>query len=54
MSGQKVSAQQALAFGLVDELVEGADLMTRAAELCAAPTAAEAAHRAAIKAMCTP
>lgn len=52
MAGQKISAPQALAFGLVDELVEGAALLPRAAELCAAPAAATPDHRHAIKAMC--
>ncbi|KAJ57456.1 enoyl-CoA hydratase [Actibacterium mucosum KCTC 23349] len=54
MAGQKISAEQALQFGLVDELAAGEALVDRAAELCAAPAAANADHRNAIKAMCTP
>ncbi|RAP40037.1 enoyl-CoA hydratase [Rhodovulum viride] len=52
MGGAKLSADEALAFGLVDRLVPREDLMAAVTELTADALAARAEHRAAIKALC--
>ncbi|MBL3570138.1 enoyl-CoA hydratase [Rhodovulum sulfidophilum] len=52
MGGAKLSADEALAFGLVDRLVPREDLMAAATDLTADALAARAEHRAAIKALC--
>ncbi|PTW43774.1 enoyl-CoA hydratase/isomerase family protein [Rhodovulum kholense] len=52
MGGAKLSADEALAFGLVDRLVPREELMTAVTELTADALAARAEHRAAIKALC--
>lgn len=54
MAGQKLSAAQALDFGLVDAVVPGAELEARVAELCADALGAQAAHVAAIKRLIRP
>ncbi len=51
MAGMKASAQEALAWGLIDRLVEPEALMAAVAELAADARGATAAHVAAIKAM---
>jgi enoyl-CoA hydratase/carnithine racemase len=51
MCGVKASADEALAWGLIDRIVEPQDLMTEARALAADPLAASPAHVAAIKAM---
>jgi enoyl-CoA hydratase/carnithine racemase len=51
MGGAKVSADQALAFGLVDAVVPPEELMARALALTEAAAGAAPAHVAAIKAM---
>lgn len=53
MGGQKIGAQEALEFGLVDRLVESGHLIDQAMQICADTVAAEPkiAHR--IKAMCS-
>ncbi|MBY5933266.1 enoyl-CoA hydratase/isomerase family protein [Tateyamaria omphalii] len=52
LAGQKITADQALAFGLVDELVEGDDVTERARALCTDIAAATPETARAIKAMC--
>ncbi|RBO53643.1 enoyl-CoA hydratase/isomerase family protein [Rhodovulum sp. BSW8] len=52
MGGAKLSADEALAFGLVDRLVPREDLMAAVTDLTADALAARAEHRAAIKALC--
>jgi enoyl-CoA hydratase/carnithine racemase len=52
MAGAKLGAAEALAAGLVDEVVAGDVLMTRAAELAADALAAAPDHAAAIKRLC--
>lgn len=51
MAGQKVGADQALSWGLIDQIVEFADLEIRADQLLADGLAADATHIAAIKGM---
>jgi enoyl-CoA hydratase/carnithine racemase len=51
MAGMKVPAEEALAWGLIDRLVEPEALMATVAELAADARGATAAHVAAIKAM---
>ncbi|MDG1470281.1 MAG: enoyl-CoA hydratase/isomerase family protein [Ascidiaceihabitans sp.] len=52
MGGQKITAQDALAFGLVDRIVEPADLLTEVRSLCADTVAAKPEIAAGIKALC--
>ena len=52
MAGQKVTTEQALAFGLLDEIVTDGDVLARANALAADTMAATAEHSRAIKAMC--
>lgn len=52
LGGQKIAADEALAFGLIDRIVSPEDLMGAAQELVAASVAAETAHAHRIKAMC--
>ena len=52
LGGQKIAADEALAFGLIDRIVAPEDLMGAAQELVAASVAAETAHARRIKAMC--
>lgn len=51
MAGQKIAAAEALAWGLVDRVVAGTDLLPQATALAADVLAADPAHAAAIKAM---
>lgn len=51
MAGQKVSATDALNWGLIDQIVEPADLMPTALSLVADSLAASASHVAGIKAL---
>ena len=51
MAGEKIEAQTALAWGLVDEVVEAGDLMDQAMAWAAKPTHADPSHAAAIKAL---
>lgn len=51
MAGVKATADEALAWGLIDRLVPGEDLLATARALCADAMAADPAHAAAIKAM---
>ncbi|WP_299683891.1 enoyl-CoA hydratase/isomerase family protein [uncultured Tateyamaria sp.] len=53
MAGQKITASQALAFGLLDEVVADGDVMARARSLVADTVAATPAHARAIKALCS-
>ena len=53
MAGQKITADQALDFGLVDEIVTDAPIVARAHALAADTVAAEPAHAQAIKALCS-
>ena len=53
MGGQKITAEEALAFGLVDRLVEPEALMDVARDICADTLAAKPEIAAAIKAMCS-
>ncbi len=53
MAGQKIEAAQAQAWGLVDQIVDGEDLIDRAMALGADVLAADSTHIAAIKAMTT-
>ena len=52
MAGQKIDTDQALAFGLVDQIVPPEDLMERADALCSDSVAADPKTARAIKAMC--
>lgn len=52
MGGQKILAPEALAFGLIDRIIEGDDLMAAAHDLCADTVAAPAQIAQGIKAMC--
>ena len=52
MAGQKIDTDQALAFGLVDQIVPAEDLMERAHALCSDSVAADPKTARAIKAMC--
>ena len=52
MGGQKITAEEALAFGLVDRLVDRDDLVSAAQEICADPLAAKPEIAAGIKGMC--
>ena len=52
MGGQKINADEALDFGLIDRIVEGEDLLAHAKTLAADTLAAEPGHAAAIKNMC--
>lgn len=52
MGGQKIGADDALAFGLVDRLVERNDLVATAQEICADTLAAKPEIAAGIKGMC--
>ncbi|MCO6384436.1 enoyl-CoA hydratase/isomerase family protein [Oceanicola sp. 502str15] len=52
LAAQKIGAEEAVAWGLVDRLVEPEALTGEAAALCAAAMAAEPKVRAGIKAMC--
>lgn len=51
MAGQKIDAEEALAWGLVDRLVAQEELMDRARDLAADAMSAEAEHIAGIKGM---
>lgn len=51
MAGQKIGADQALDWGLIDALVPRSELLDRARALCGDACAASAAHAAAIKRM---
>lgn len=52
LGGQKITADQALAFGLVDEVTAPDDLLDHARALCADCVAADPTTARAIKAMC--
>ncbi|APX12980.1 enoyl-CoA hydratase/isomerase family protein [Tateyamaria omphalii] len=52
LAGQKITAAQALGFGLVDDIVEDGDVMARARDLCADISAATPDTARKIKAMC--
>jgi enoyl-CoA hydratase/carnithine racemase len=52
MGGQKLDAEEALRFGLIDRIVEGEDVMEHARMLCADTVAANADIAARIKEMC--
>ena len=54
MAGQKIEAQEALAFGLIDRIVAPENLMTEARALCVDTVAAPAEIASAIKNMCNP
>lgn len=51
LAGQKIGADEALAWGLIERIVPGDGLLDAARALCADALAATAAHGAAIKAM---
>ncbi|PTE15237.1 enoyl-CoA hydratase/isomerase family protein [Pseudogemmobacter blasticus] len=51
LAGQKIGADEALSWGLIDRIVAGEGLLDAARALCADALAATAAHGAAIKAM---
>lgn len=51
MAGARVSAEEALAWGLLDRIVPADDLLDEARGLCAAAMEAPAGHASAIKAM---
>ncbi|MEO9685708.1 MAG: enoyl-CoA hydratase/isomerase family protein [Tateyamaria sp.] len=52
LAGQKATSEQALSFGLIDEVLPQDDLMARAHELCADCIAADEATAHAIKRLC--
>jgi enoyl-CoA hydratase/carnithine racemase len=51
MAGARIGAAEALAFGLIDAVVPGDELLTRARGLAEAAAGATAAHVAGIKRM---
>lgn len=53
MAGQKIDAEQALSFGLLDEVVTDGNVLARAHALAADVVAADPAHAQAINALCT-
>ena len=53
MGGQKITAQEALDFGLVERLVEPQQLMTQARDLCTDTVAADPMIAQGIKALCS-
>ncbi len=53
MGGQKIEAGEALAFGLIDRIVEGDALLSTAREIAADTLAAKPGIAAQIKALCT-
>lgn len=53
MGGQKIDAEEALRFGLIDRIVPAEDLLDHAAILAADTVAAEPAIATQIKALCT-
>ena len=52
MGGQKITAEEALSFGLIERIVTPDTLLESARALCADAVAADAAHARAIKALC--
>ena len=52
MGGQKITANDALTYGLIDRIVEGEALVSEAQEICAHTLAAKPDIAAAIKGMC--
>ena len=52
MGGQKITAEEALSFGLIERIVAPDALLESARALCADAVAADAAHARAIKALC--
>lgn len=54
MGGQKVTATEAVNFGLIDRIVEAEELLTQAQEICALTVAAKPEIAAEIKRMCAP
>lgn len=54
MGGQKILADEALRFGLIDQIVGPVELLPRARELCTDTVAAKPALAADIKRMCQP
>lgn len=52
MAGARIGAPEALAFGLVDEIVEGEQLLARVRDLAADAADAAPGHALAIKRMC--
>jgi enoyl-CoA hydratase/carnithine racemase len=54
MGGQKITAEDALMFGLIDRIVEPEALLATAQEIAADTVAAPEQVVAGIKAMCTP
>ena len=53
VAGQKITSEQALLFGLIDEVMPPEELIARAQELCADCVAADPETARAIKALCT-
>ncbi|MGB3246820.1 MAG: enoyl-CoA hydratase/isomerase family protein [Sulfitobacter sp.] len=53
MGGQKIDAQEALRFGLIDRIVEPADLLTHAKMLCEHTIAAAPEFASSIKVLCS-
>lgn len=53
MGGQKITAQEALAFGLVERLVQPDELIVQALELCVDTVAADPKIAQGIKALCS-
>ncbi|MGJ8555736.1 MAG: enoyl-CoA hydratase/isomerase family protein [Sulfitobacter geojensis] len=53
MGGQKIDATEALAFGLIDRIVEGSEMLDHAGDLCALTVAAKPDIAAEIKRMCS-
>ncbi|MDF3415328.1 enoyl-CoA hydratase/isomerase family protein [Sulfitobacter sp. M57] len=54
MGGQKITATEAVNFGLIDRIVEAEELLTQAQEICALTVAAKPEIAAEIKRMCAP
>ncbi|OAN96125.1 enoyl-CoA hydratase/isomerase family protein [Sulfitobacter geojensis] len=53
MGGQKIDATEALAFGLIDRIVERSEMLDHASDLCALTVAAKPDIAAEIKRMCS-
>ena len=52
LTGQKLTAQTALSYGLIDEIVKEKSVLSRAMDLCFTVSAADPVKSKRIKAMC--
>jgi enoyl-CoA hydratase len=52
LGGQKIDAETAYGFGLIDEVVDDKDVLARAVEICSDMAAADISVAQAIKGLC--